>query len=157
MSRQRLTLRINFTVIVTALVVTALDAASKAWARDALVQHAVHVVGFVWLRLQYNSGISFSFIHSAPLITTALTLLIALVVLVLALRAAPGLSAVGFGLLIGGGIANVLDRIGANPHEVTDFIAIGRFPVFNLADVAVSAGFVLLLVVTVRGERLMEA
>ncbi len=60
-SRQRLSDRFNYTVIVIALVVTAIDALSKIWARHALDHHAVHVGGAIWLRLQYNSGISFSF------------------------------------------------------------------------------------------------
>jgi hypothetical protein len=38
-------------------------------------------------------------------------------------------------------VANVLDRLAATPHEVTDFIALGSFPVFNAADVSITAGF----------------
>jgi len=45
----------------------------------------------------------------------------------------------------------------ATPHEVTDFIAVGSFPVFNLADAAVSVGFLLLLTAVVRGKRLVAA
>jgi signal peptidase II len=71
---------------------------------------------------------------------------------VLARRGAPG---VGFGLLIGGGLANVIDRLAASPHRVTDFIAVSSFPVFNLADVAITAGFVVLLVAALRGDRLV--
>ncbi len=61
------------------------------------------------------------------------------------LRARGGLATVGFGLLIGGGVANVVDRLSATPHQVTDFIALGSFPVFNLADVAITVGFITLL------------
>jgi signal peptidase II len=142
-------------VVVVALVVTALDAVSKAWARHALTGHAVHVAGAVWLRLQYNSGVSFSFNQSGPAVTTVLTVLIALVVLVVGLRARSGAPAVGFGLLIGGGLANVIDRLAASPHQVTDFVALGSFPVFNLADTAITAGFVVLIVLVLRGERLL--
>ena len=53
--RKRLRFDLNLTVAVIALVVTAIDALTKAWARHALATHAVHVVGALWLRLQYLS------------------------------------------------------------------------------------------------------
>ena len=154
-SRKRLALGVNPTVIVVALVVTAIDAVSKAWARQALTGHDVHVAGSVWLHLQFNSGISFSINQSGPLVTTLITVLIALGVLVVGLRASFGLPTYGFGLLIGGGVANVIDRLAASPHEVTDFIALGGMPVFNLADAAITSGFIILFVCAVRGERLL--
>jgi signal peptidase II len=63
--------------------------------------------------------------------------------------------AIGFGLLLGGGLANVVDRLVASPHRVTDFIAVSSFPVFNLADVAITLGFVILMVAALRGEPLL--
>jgi len=153
--RQRLTLHLNSTVIVVALIVTALDSVTKAWARYALANGDVHVGGAVWLRLQYNSGMSFSFNRSGPLLTDIVTSLIAAVVLVVGLNASPGVATAGFGLLLGGGIANVVDRLAANPHQVTDFIALGSFPVFNLADVSITAGFVVLLVASLQEQRLV--
>ena len=135
--------------------VTALDEATKAWERSALLAHPRHVWGPVWLRLQYNAGISFSFDPSGASATTIVTLVVALVVLVVGMRARPGVPSAGFGLLIGGGVANVVDRLIAYPHEVTDFIAVGRFPVFNLADASLSVGFVILVVAAARGVRLL--
>jgi signal peptidase II len=154
--RKRLVDRINLTVIVIALVVTAFDALSKVWARHALAHHPIHVGGTIWLRLQYNSGISFSFNQSRTLLTSIATVAVAVVVVAVGLRARPGLSAIGFGLLIGGGVANIVDRLSATPQRVTDFIALGSFPVFNLADVAVTAGFITLLVTALTGEKLLS-
>jgi len=151
---RRLTRGVNLTVIVTALAVTALDAATKAWARHALARHGVHVAGGVWLRLRYNSGVSFSFNASGSAVTTVLISVVALAVVAVGLRAHPGAPAIGFGLLIGGGVANILDRLAASPHRVTDFVALGGFPVFNLADVSITAGFVVLVVAALRGEAL---
>ncbi len=156
MSRKRLGTSFNFTVIAVALVVTALDAVTKAWARRDLVDHAEHLGGVIVLRLQFNSGISFSINQSGPLLTTILTVIIALFVVLIGLRANRGAPAIGFGLLIGGGVANVLDRLSATPHQVTDFIALGSFPVFNLADVAITLGFLTLVVATIRGEKLLS-
>jgi signal peptidase II len=153
--RKRLRFDLNLTVAVIALVVTAIDALTKAWARHALATHAVHVVGALWLRLRYNSGISFSINHSGPLLTSIVTVVVALVVFAIGLQAAQGWPAAGFGLLIGGGVANVVDRLAAQPHQVTDFVAVGSLPVFNLADAAITAGFVVLIIAAVRGDRLL--
>lgn len=153
--RQRLSIQVNSTVVVVAAVVTAADAVAKSWARHSLVHHDVHVGGAVWLRLRYNSGISFSLNSSGPLLTTVVTVAVALVVMFVGLNASRGTPAVGFGLLLGGGLANVVDRLAANPHQVTDFIALGSFPVFNSADVAITAGFVTLVVAALTGERLL--
>lgn len=155
-SRKRLIDRINYTVIVIALVVTAIDALSKVWARHALAQHAIHVGGAIWLRLQYNSGISFSFNQSRTLLTTIGTVVVAVVVVAVGLNARRGLPTIGFGLLLGGGVANIVDRLSASPHRVTDFIALGSFPIFNLADVAITAGFIVLLVAALTGEKLLS-
>jgi signal peptidase II len=153
--RQRLKFGVNPAVIVAALVVTAADAVTKIWARHALATHAHHVAGDIWLRLQYNSGISFSINQSGPLLTTIATIVVAVVAVVIGVRAQRGAPTVGFGLLLGGGVANVIDRLAANPHQVTDFIAVGSFPVFNLADAAITVGFIVLLVCALRGQRLL--
>ncbi len=153
--RKRLIGQINLTVIVIALVVTALDELSKFWARHVLANHAVHVGGSIWLRLRYNSGISFSFNQSRTLLTSIVTVIVAVAVVVVGLRARRGLATIGFGLLIGGGVANVVDRLTATPQPVTGVIALGSIPLFNLADVAVTAGFITLLVAALTGERLL--
>ncbi len=155
MPRQRLRPHFNFAVATTALAVAVADAATKAWARHYLRGRPHHVLGPLWLRLQFNGGISFSLNSSGPLVTTIATVVIAAVVVLVGLNAHRGLPTLGFGLLIGGGVANVLDRLAASPHEVTDFIAVSSFPVFNLADVAITVGFVLLLVAALRGDRLL--
>ncbi|MHB1208325.1 MAG: signal peptidase II [Acidimicrobiales bacterium] len=155
MSRKRLAHRVNYTVIVVALVVLALDAVTKAWARHTLVTHSIHLFGAAWLRLQFNSGISFSINQSGPLVTSILTAIIAAVVVVVGIRANSGAPAVGFGLLLGGGVANLADRLLSTPHRVTDFISLGSFPVFNLADVSITCGFVVLAIAALRGDRLL--
>jgi len=154
--RQRLR-SLNSTVAVVALAVTAADALSKWWARSSVAAHGTHVAGPLWWRLQYNTGVSFSFSHGLPMVTAIVTLVVAVGLLGVGLRAHRGLPTWGFGLLLGGGAANVVDRWLATPHEVTDFIAVGSFPVFNLADAAVSVGFLLLLTAVVRGKRLVAA
>jgi signal peptidase II len=153
--RQRLTYRVNLTVLAVALGVSVIDAVTKYWARHHLAGHAEHVIGPLWWRLQYNSGISFSIDHSLPLVATIGTILVAVVVVVVGLRASNGIPAIGFGLLIGGGVANVIDRLAASPHEVTDFIAVSTFPIFNAADASITVGFIVLMAAALSGERLL--
>jgi signal peptidase II len=155
-SRQRLGFRLNFAVMAIAVVVTLVDAITKAWARHDLSSHAVHVFGFIWFRLQFNSGVSFSLNRSGPFIVTLLFVVIALCVVGVGLVANNGLPTVGFGLLIGGGVANVIDRLSASPHRVTDFIAVSSFPIFNGADAAITIGFVVLATSVLRGDKLLS-
>ncbi len=155
MPRQRLTFHLNFTVVAVALVVTAFDALTKAWARHDLSNHGDHVLSVVWFRLQYNGGISFSINQSGPLVTTIAAAAVAIVVVLVGVNARRGTPAIGFGLLIGGGLANVIDRLASSTHRVTDFIAVSSFPVFNLADVSITLGFIVLMVVALRGEQLL--
>ncbi len=135
-----------------AVAVVAADAVTKAWARTLTGPR--HVLGPLWWRLQYNEGVSFSWASGGSAGVTVLTTIVALAVVAVALRSRTGAPAAGFGLLIGGGVANSVDRLTGTPHRVTDFVSVGSFPVFNLADVAVTAGFLVLLVVVLRGERL---
>jgi signal peptidase II len=55
---------------------------------------------------------------------------------------------VAVGLLAGGALGNLADRIRAD--AVTDYIDVGSWPPFNLADVAISAGVILLVLLYVR-------
>ena len=54
------------------------------------------------------------------------------------------LSAVGFGLIIGGALGNIIDRL--RDGLVTDFFQVGTFPIFNVADSCITVGVVILLV-----------
>src|SRR5262245_61791392 len=49
-----------------------------------------------------------------------------------------GFGSVGFGVALGGATGNMLDRL--RQGAIVDFIAVGRWPVFNLADVAIVVG-----------------
>jgi signal peptidase II len=105
--------------------------------------------------LTFNSGISFSMSrHGASWVTLG-TLLVAAAVAIVGLRAPDGLVAAGYGLLLGGGLGNVIDRMASTPHLVTDFIKVSNFPIFNMSDICVSAGFLVLAIAAFRGERLI--
>ena len=139
-----------------AAVVVAADLLTKAWARHALVHGAKHVVGPLWLRLSFNPGFSFSLGTSMPLVAQVLSLVALGVVTALAFYAQPGWAVVGFGLLVGGGFSNLIDRLSAHPARVTDFVAFGSFPVFNVADAAVTCGLISLIGAALLKRRLLR-
>lgn len=124
------------------------DEWSKAWARRSLGEPH-QVLGPWWWRLSYNSGASFSLGSHAP-VATRVGVALALVGVVVGLaKTAPGIPAVGIGLVTGGGLGNVIDRLTSSRHVVTDFVSLGSFPTFNVADAGVTLGCVMMLVCVV--------
>lgn len=76
-------------------------------------------------------------------------LVVTVVVTVWVLRELPRLwsdvRAVAFGLLLAGALGNASDRVFRDQHRVVDFIASDLWPTFNVADIAISIGFVMLV------------
>lgn len=114
--------------------------------------------GPLQLRLTYNPGVSFSFGSTLPAwLVTTITGAITAGVAVYAWRSAPALAAmsrVGLAAILGGALANLLDR--AIDGVVTDYLHSGWFPTFNLPDVLITCGAVLLVAGTLwrpRGKR----
>ncbi|HEX9765817.1 MAG TPA: signal peptidase II [Nitriliruptorales bacterium] len=76
-------------------------------------------------------------------------LVVTAVVVVWVLRTLPDvisdLQAMAFGFLLAGATGNAADRLFRDDQRVVDFIASDRWPTFNVADIAISIGFVLLV------------
>ena len=135
-------------------VIVALDVITKRWAVHTLVpQRMPHEVIGETLRwtLVYNPGAAFG-LHLGPYsrwIFLALTIgaLVILWRLFRTTRADDTVRTVSLGLVCAGAIGNLIDRI-RSPLGVVDFIDVGigdmRWPVFNVADMAVTIGAVLL-------------
>lgn len=130
----------------SAAVTLAIDIASKMAAVAWLDDGPVRLGPLLTLRLVHNSGIAFGVAAAAPApfvlgFTAVATGLIA----VLAWRGDLG-APVSAGLIVGGALANVADR--ATGGSVVDFIDVGRWPTFNLADVILVSGIGLLVLST---------
>jgi signal peptidase II len=139
--------RAGLEMAVLAASVTVLDLAVKQVARRGLVGRSSF--GPFDLAVTYNDGLvmgAASDLGAVPIIVV--TGLIAVVVVVMVVRG--GVTVAPGGLLIGGAVANVLDRVADG--RVTDLVQIGASPVFNLADVSILSGFLLLVATTERGE-----
>jgi signal peptidase II len=130
--------------------VLAADQASKAAIRDHLVLgERVEVVGPLELTYVHNKGVAFGLAGGAGVGLVLVTFAALAVVGYLFARdpTRPGMW-VAVGLLAGGALGNLADRIRAD--AVTDFIHIGSWPAFNLADVSISAGVILLVLLYLR-------
>jgi signal peptidase II len=138
--------------------VVGLDAATKRWAESGLSEgDAWSLAGEVArLRLGYNPGIAFGFLPQAGAVwllpAGALVVAVAVWFVRELLAPAPMAAVWPPALILGGGLANLLDRWGDG--RVTDFVDVGfggaRWPAFNLADAAICLGVAWLVLAAVR-------
>ena len=152
-SQERRRRRLVGLLVVIAAGVLAVDQLSKAWAIATLDGARRELVGdLLGLQLVFNPGAALSI---ATGMTWVLTLVAAAVVVVLvrvARRLGSTMWAVALGLLLGGALGNLVDRLVREPGfpsgHVIDFIAYLDWFVGNVADIAivVAAGLVVLLV-----------
>jgi signal peptidase II len=147
-------------LFVIAAAVLALDIASKAIVVATLSDRAPLRLlgGLLILRESRNSGAAFSIGTSM----TAVFTLIAVGVIVFIVRTSRRIYslswAVALGLLLGGAMGNLGDRIFRSPGPfrgwVVDWIELPHWPVFNLADSAIVCGGVLMVLIAARGHRI---
>jgi len=142
------------TVALTAFV---LDQATKWWAENALADgQPKQVIGeLLQFRLVYNPGAAFSTGTSYTVVLTFVALAVIVVVIKMAGKLRSRGWAVALGLILGGALGNVTDRIFRDPApfrgEVVDFIELPHWPIFNLADSAITVAAVLFVLLSLRG------
>jgi signal peptidase II len=124
--------------------VVVLDQAAKALIEANLVPgEQVDVLGPLGLTLAHNRGVAFGLASGGGAALVALTIVALLFVGVLFARnpTRPGMW-IAIGLLAGGALGNLADRVRAD--AVTDYVDVFSWPPFNLADVAITLGVVIL-------------
>jgi len=139
--------------ITLALAVLVLDQASKWWILHQVMQppRAIEVTSFFNLVLAWNRGVSFGMFSSAnaygPLLLTGLALAIVLALGVWLYKVETRFSALALGLIIGGAIGNVIDRVQFGAVvDFLDFHLMGyHWPAFNVADSAICVGAAMLI------------
>ena len=113
----------------------------------------VHVVGPFWIHHVQNSGIAFGLFASATAVVILATGIAVTWMLVFFARSGarhPNLP-VALGLVIGGSVSNLLDRVRLG--YVTDFLDFRYWPAFNLADSFIVIGVLVLLAALMHAER----
>jgi signal peptidase II len=133
-------------------IVVILDQVAKAVVEERLAPgQDVEVLGPLDLTLSHNSGVAFGLASGGGTRLVIVTLLALGVVTYLFSRDPdrPGMW-IATGLLAGGALGNLADRVRVD--AVTDYVAVASWPTFNLADVAVTAGVLLLAYAYVREE-----
>jgi signal peptidase II len=149
-----------FALLFIAGVVVALDQATKAWITANIVSHEVRPIieGFVRLRYTQNTGAAFGFFQDSTAALSFAAIIVLGAILLVALRVGNGnrLLIGALGLVSGGAVGNLIDRLRLG--YVVDFVDVYgpsitidnrayTFPVFNMADSAITIGVILLMLV----------
>jgi signal peptidase II len=131
--------------LLVASVVALLDQLTKAWAlRDLADGRIIHVIWTMQFNLTYNRGMAFSRGTGIGPVIGVIGLIVVVVLLLSLRRADNVLTRVATGLIVGGAVGNILDRLfrgsGWMRGAVIDFIDFQWWPVFNVADMAIMVG-----------------
>lgn len=136
-----------------AALVIVLDQLSKWWILTDVMNppRVIEVLPFANVVLVWNRGVSFGLFNTAsdygPWILSGLAIAISIVLLIWLWRGTERIVGLGIGLILGGAIGNVVDRLihGA----VVDFVDLhaggAHWPAFNVADSAITVGALLLV------------
>ncbi len=139
--RVRTPLYRDWTLLQMAALVLALDQLTKFVVRQTLEWHySWPYQGFFRFTHVQNTGSAFGLFqgHNLPLLFVSLVGVVVLAYIYRSQEQPSLLMRISIALMLGGAVGNLLDRI--IQGHVTDFIDIGRWPVFNLADSAIVVG-----------------
>lgn len=140
--------RWNLVFFIITLVVLAADQLSKLWIRSYPGQQPIYEAGFFRIIHIRNTGAAFGLLQDQFLLLT-ITAFIGIILVLLFVfyfsRHYPSMDSragrLTLGLVLGGTMGNLMDRLRFG--SVTDFISVGFWPVFNIADSAVMVGVIL--------------
>ncbi len=147
--------------LVVAAVVVAVDQLTKWWAVTALDDGPISMFWTLRLNLVYNFGMAFGQGRGLGPLISVIGLVIVAVLLISVGRGSRELNWFGVGLVVGGAIGNIADRLLRDPYwlrgGVVDFIDLQWFPVFNVADIAINVGAAILIIsALVEGRRELQ-
>jgi signal peptidase II len=144
-------------VLAVAALIVAADQAGKALAVATLSgREPVSLLGgLLTLRLVRNPGAAFGLAEGATVLLTLIAVAVTVAVVRLSARLASTPWAVSLGLLLGGAVGNLVDRLVRSPGplrgHVVDFLELPHWPVFNLADSAIVVAGVTLVLYSLLG------
>ena len=143
-------------LIIVAVVIA--DQATKNWALNSLSDgRTIDLFWTLRFNLVFNSGMAFSQGQGLGRLIGLLAIGVAVWLWLSLKKASTNLSIVGTAMLIGGALGNVVDRLFRGEKwlagSVIDFIDLQWFPVFNIADSAVTLGAAMLITSSVVTSR----
>lgn len=139
-------------LVLLAGLVIVLDQWSKSYIRANFVENVDMWAPWNWM-LPYariihisNTGVAFGLFKGSGNIFTIVAIVVAIGIIYYFPRVAEDdwILRLAMSLQLGGALGNLIDRV-VHGH-VTDFISIGNFPVFNIADASVTIGVLILLI-----------
>lgn len=142
-------------VITTAFICLLLDQITKWWIVKNLGPTPYMWDKDIWiirdfarLTLTYNRGLIFGTFQNSPLVVNLVIVVASIILVIYTLtelkRNGHVLSLYAVGMIFGGALGNTVDRVRLG--KVVDFVAVGNFPVFNVADSSIVLGILLLIV-----------
>ena len=142
-------------IAIVAAATFAVDQLTKWWALQTLDDGPVEVVWTLRLRLTFNTGTAFSLGAGRGGLVALLAVAVVAAMLWFGRSVTGPAGAVALGLVLGGAVGNLADRVfraddGLLSGAVVDFVDLQWWPVFNVADMAIVSGAVLLVLTSLR-------
>ena len=145
-------LKIYAGMLVIAAAVFALDQISKYWVRTHLALREtfapIPAIGNFFRIIHWkNTGIAFGLFQGNGWLLPTAGILIVLGIIIFSARivSGPAYFRIAMAMELGGALGNLMDRINPELGYVVDFIWVGNFPVFNIADSAIVIGAVIMV------------
>jgi signal peptidase II len=149
--------RLYLRLFLVAGIIVGLDQLSKTWALASFRTPHEVIPGWLTFRILYNPGGAFGILQGFPEVFLVASLVAAIVILFWVRRIEQPGWTLPLGLVLGGGIGNLVDRVFRDTDgRVVDFIDVHVWPVFNVADASIVIGVVMILVLGLRDGRVEE-
>lgn len=134
-----------------------IDQLTKWWVVSWLRLHPISLFGGV-LELRYitNPGAAFSMLQGAGSLIAIVAVGVVILIFVIVRKVEQRLEALALGLVLGGAMGNLADRLFRGPGlldgRVVDWFDLSFFPAFNVADSAITIGAALAVIIAFRRE-----
>lgn len=139
--------RWSWVSLIVAAFVVVLDQITKSLALAHLTSEPQHVVGPFGFQLGYNTGSAFSLFAGSSALLVIVDLVLVGVLVYLGGTARPLAVRIGLGMMLGGALGNLADRLVRRHHGgVIDFITLTHWPTFNAADASITIGAIVVAI-----------
>lgn len=140
------------------VVVAIIDQLTKILMLNILKDGPIYVIGdWFRFRLLFNPGAAFSMGENSTWLFTCIQIAFVVGISIAAPRIEHRITAVGLAMIAGGALGNLIDRLFRAPEffvgHVVDFISVGDFAVFNIADSAITCGVAVFIIGMLLEER----